>query len=379
MSGLKGRHTVLAAAVVVSLAVLSGCASTPTKTDWLQQLADRLRARGLDPVEIVEPLRLTDEMREFAVAAVAGVKEEEKRVVALVNRLIDPKALDLTYAWGYTGTAVEVFERGEANCLAFTNLFVSLARSVNLPVHYLLVRDSESFRKEGDLVVISDHVAVGYGSGPHRTVIDLSRDASADGRRVVPISDLTALALYFSNRGAETLQEGSPESALPWLEKAIRLDPEQSSTWVNYGVALRRADRFADAEVAYRQALELDPGSGSASNNLASLMRLEGRLDEARELEEVLAKGSGRNPYTYLALGDISLRGGRVDEAERLYRRAIYLDRAAAEGYAALGQLAVVVGDRDAARKLLRKAQKRDAEHPRARLLARALDGGGGP
>lgn len=355
---------------------LVGCASVPDPADWRTGLMPELRQRGLDPEAILAPLALDGDMEAFAAAAVEGVFDEPERVRALLRRLTDPDHLDLTYAWGYTGTTEEVFERRQANCLAFTNLFVSMARSVGLPVHYLLVRDNESFRKEGDLVVISDHVAVGYGTGPQRLVIDLSAEGAADSRKIVAISDLTALALYQSNRGAETLQEGDPETALRWLTTSLTLDAGQASTWVNFGVALRRAGRPDDAELAYRQALEIDPASTSALNNLASLLRMAQRDEEARELEETLARTPGRNPYTFLALGDLSMRNGRLDEAERLYRRAITLDRQSADGYAALGQLAMATGNRAVARRLLRKARKQDAENPRAVRLAQALGEG---
>ncbi|RMH18743.1 MAG: tetratricopeptide repeat protein [Acidobacteria bacterium] len=356
----------------LGLAAEAAAGKRPRRASDFDQL---LRERGLDPQAITRPLLLTDEMRAWARAAVEGQVTGEGRLRALIERLLDPDHLRLEYAWGYTGTAVEVFEQRRANCLAFTNLFVSMAREVGLSVYYLLVRDQESFRKEGDLVVISDHVAVGWGSAGSRLVVDFSLQPLGDYRRAERIDDLTALALYYSNRGAESLQEDDVAGALEWLKTAVLLDPEEASSWVNYGVALRRDGQLEAAEAAYRKALEIDPRAGSAASNLASLLRLSGREAEAIELEQLLARAGGRNPYTYLALGDISVRRGRFDEAGRLYRRAINLKRRDAEPWAALGQLALIRGDHDAARRLLKKARKRDAEHPRAVQLAQALAG----
>jgi Flp pilus assembly protein TadD len=76
-------------------------------------------------------------------------------------------------------------------------------------------------------------------------------------------------------------------------------------------------------------------------------------------------------------LGDISLASGRPEEAARLYRRAIGLNRQSAEAWAALGRAALAQGNRDAARRALRKARKRDQNPPRIALLERALAAGG--
>jgi tetratricopeptide (TPR) repeat protein len=333
---------------------------------------------GLDGEALIEPLVIDQPMRNFARAAVEkSGGQARQRQQALIDDLIDPEALHLTYQWGHTGTTAEVFTTGEANCLAFTNLFIGMARAVGLPVYYLLVRDGETFRKEDDLVIVSDHVAVGYGYGDSRMIIDLAAEPEADLRRLKPISDLTALALYYTNRGAEALRRDEIEDALEQLRTAVALDAEMASIWINYGVALRRNGQPRAAEDAYRRALDLDPRARSALVNLASLLRMEDRLQEAKGLEAILARSPGRNPFTYLALGDISLANGRPEEAARLYRRAIGLNRQSAEAWAALGRAALAQGNRDAARRALRKARKRDQNHPRIALLERALAAGG--
>ena len=340
------------------------------------RLLKQVAERGLDPETVTEPLRVDDAMRAFARQAMRRHGGEAKlRMQALLDHLTDPEQLELSYRWGHTGTTQEVFSTGEANCLAFTNLYVGMARSVGLPVYYILVHDGRSFRKEEDLVIVSDHVAVGYGLGPSRLIIDLAAEPEnrTDPRKLERISDLTALALFYTNRGAEALRRDEVDIALAQLRTAVALDDQRPAIWTNYGVALRRSGASRSAEEAYRKALELDPRATSAIANLASLLRLERRRDEAEALEAVLARRPGRNPFTYLALGDISLANGRAHEAARLYRRAVRLDKDHAEAWAALGQAELALGDPVAARRHLRKARKRDAEHPRTDRLARAL------
>lgn len=355
-----------------ALLALSACTSVgpdgPMDPALLQAA---LRERGVDPTKVVYPYALSDEMRAWAKDAVKGAVSTVERLNKLQASLLDPDQISVRYQWGYTGTAVEVFEQREANCLAFTNLFVGMARELGHEVYYLGVNDVESYRKEGDLVVVSDHIAVGFGSLRDRLVFDFSETPPDDYHNFTKLSDLTAISMFHSNRGAEALQAGLLEEALPWLWLSVRIDPELANAWVNLGVALRRQGDHRGAEEAYRRALEIDPRTYSAYQNLASLLRIERRLEEARAYEELLVTSPSRNPYTYITLGDISRIGGRAQEAEKLYRRAIRLNANDADAYAALGELAASHGDYRRARKMLRKAQRVEdsGEHPRVRQL----------
>ncbi|MEM9558197.1 MAG: tetratricopeptide repeat protein [Acidobacteriota bacterium] len=339
-------------------------------------LNEVLEERGLDPASVVLPYRVDESMVAWARERVPVKAPKEEQLEALAGALLDPGEMEVRYSWGVTGTATDVFHDRVANCLAFTNLFLGLSRELDLPVYFLAVENVEAFRREGDLVVVSDHVAVGYGDAVDRKIFDFS-DRPAETIRVVRrLADLTAIAMFHSNRGAESLQRGAVDDALDWLQVAVAIDPGLATAWVNYGVALRRAGQRDAAEAAYHEALSRDPRQASAYQNLASLLRSDGRDVEAEQFEQALARTPGRNPYTFLRLGDIHLRQGRLDEAERFYRRAASLTDADPEPYAALGQLAIAVGDLRQARRMLRKA--RDLEQPdrRTDALAAALSGG---
>ncbi len=375
-SGPKAKGRILA--VVAALAILgmavSATAKTKTKTKIqlnAEEITTVLRQRGLDPHDVTYPHGLTEEMRTWARRAIKRAYTDEERLNRLQENLLNPEQMSVEYQWGYTGTAREVFELRKANCLAFTNLFVGMARYLGLDVYYLGVDDIESYRKEGDLVVVSDHIAVGYGTMARRKIFDFSENPPDNYHMFRPLSDLTAIAMFHSNRGAEALQVGLVDVSIKWLEVAVRIDPELTNAWVNLGVARRRYGDLDGAEEAYRKALDIDPRTFSAYQNLASLLRLERRHHEALALEKLLATSPSRNPYTYLTLGDISLMGGRLDEAEKLYRRAIRLNRRDTEAYAALGHLAASTGDLRTARKMMKKAQKHEdtAEYPRLRRL----------
>ncbi len=363
------------AAAALAVVALGGCVAHDALSPG-DALRQELRGRGLDPEDIVLPFELTEEMRQWAHEMVPRALKGEDRLRYLRDALFDRDQMKLEYTWGYTGTAVDVFEQQQANCLAFTNLFLGMAREVGVEVFFLGVERVETYRKQGDLVVVSDHIAVGYGDVMTSTellIFDFSPFRNQGYRDVRRISDLSALAMFYSNRGAEALQEGQVDDAVNWLKTAVAIDPELTPAWVNLGVVLRRTGDLPGAEDAYKRALELDPRTHSAYQNLATLLRIQGRKVEAAGFIDALRRTPTRNPYSYLSLGDISLRGGRLDEARRFYRRAVHLSRDDAEIFAALGQLAVATGDLRMARKMLRKAQKIDGENSRARRLASLL------
>jgi Flp pilus assembly protein TadD len=356
----------------------AGCATVSEQGDR-SAIARTLHARGLDPAEVVIPYELDDEMKAWARQVVPEGTPFDKRLGMLLMALLGPQQLHLEYEANRTATAREVFDTRRANCLAFTSLFVGMAREVGVDAFYLDVEEVEDFDKEGDLVVVSGHVSAAYGVGRDLKVLDFSAaPRSGYKRRVRPISDLTAIALFHSNRGAEALRSGKEAEALDWLRKAVAIDPELSRAWINYGVALRRTGDAQGAETAYRKALEVDPSAVSAYQNLAALLTHQGKRREAGDLLALTAKTGNRNPYSYLALGDWSLSSGRFEEARRFYKRALRLYRDSAEPYAALGIVSLLSGDRNEAEKWLRKAVAIDQENGRVQQLSRRLGGGGG-
>src|SRR5436305_527389 len=268
-----------AALLLLSLS-LAGCASGGLHSLDRSDLARTVKSRGSDPSNAVLPDELTPEMKEWVHQRVPEGPPPEDRLQLLLKALLDPKGLNLTYEAHFTGTAAEAFARHHANCLAFTNLFVGMAREVGVPVFYLDVDDIQKFEKEGDLVVVSGHISAGYGSGRETRILDFSAAPVVSYRGIRQISDPTAIALYYSNRGGELLRAGKQQEALGWLRIAVALDPDLSRGWINLGVALRRNGDSTGAEAAYRKALELDPEAVSAYENLASVLRLRGRSQE---------------------------------------------------------------------------------------------------
>ena len=268
------RRFLINCAGIAAVLLAAGCASRkPYRPVGRPELEATIRSRGATPIHIVVPYRLNSEMRTWLDERVShGLMDPRDRLLDLSRALFDSGDLGVEYARGHTGTAREVFETRKANCLAFTHMFVGMARELDIPAYFLEVRNVENFKREGDLIVVSDHVAVGHGPSHDLTVIDFGVTDGSAVRKIRAIDDMRAIAMFYSNRGAEELRHGRYEEALQWLRSAVAIDPGYDSSWVNLGVALRRSGDLERAELAYRTALELDVHSSSAVQNLAALL-----------------------------------------------------------------------------------------------------------
>jgi tetratricopeptide (TPR) repeat protein len=363
------------AASVAAIAVLGSCSQHhQMRAVGRVEIESLLRSRGLEPTHVVVPYRLSADMKRWLAEHVPkSLPSNEDRIIYLSRSLFQSEQFKIDYVRGYTGTAMEVFETHQANCLAFTLLFIGMAREIGVPAYFLEVRDSENYRKEGDLIVVSDHVAVGYGPNHDLRIIDFGAREDTPYRRITLIDDYRAIAMFYSNRGAEELRSGRYGEALDWLRSAVAIDPEYAGSWVNLGVAHRRSGDIENAEISYRTALELDLHSTSALQNLAALLHFKGQEDEALDLLALADRADNRNPFTYLTLGDLHMRHGRMAEAGRFYRKALKRQGENAESLAAMGLWNLEQGDQKEARDLLKRAEGLDKEAPRVALLRRRL------
>lgn len=365
---------ILSAVTVVAAVAVGGCTGRHSLVLEGQALEDlKRRQQEQFGADVVVPYDISDEMRAWVRQRVPTNTPLQRRLDILVENLFDPDDFKLEYDAHATGTAREVFSSRRGNCLAFTSLFVGLAREIGVPVFYLDVEEVEEFERVGDLVVVSGHISAGFGTGKELKIYDFSPNPEKQFRPVRSISDRTAIALHYSNRGAELLRAGEEEEALRWLRTAVSLDPDHPRPWINLGVAERRNGDLNAADAAYRRALEMDASAASAYQNLATLLKLQGQREEADSLLGLTARLKGRNPYNYLALGDLSLGSRRFEEARRFYKRALHLERKGAEPFAAMGQLALAAGNADEALLWLKKARAIDQENPRVRYLASQL------
>ena len=250
-----------------------------------------------------------------------------------LSRLLSPTgARPIAEDLERTFTAGEVFRDRRANCVGYANLFVALSRELGVATYFALVEELPGgrarLRPNDGLAVREGHLAAAWGAAGDMLVFDLAGETDGRRLRARPIDDLTAIAVYYSNRGIETLLDGRAADAAAWLRTAAELEPlALPSTWINLGVALRRAGDFEAADAAYQRALELDPAAGAAYRNLAALLVLRGRGREAADLLATAAELARLDSLAALRLARERLLAGQLQEARGLYRRALEMSQ----------------------------------------------------
>ena len=188
----------------------------------------------------------------------------------------------------------------------------------------------------------------------------------AEGTNTDPASvSLTAIQ---SGMGAQTEQAMDWQPVADWL--TARLSQCQDSNTLNsLGIAWRdKAQRYDEAEQAYRRALVIGPKYTSAWVNLGNL--LSNNLQRYEEAEKAYRQAIEIDPkYTsaWVNLGNLlSNNLQRYEEAEKAYRQAIEIDPKRANDWDSLGCLQEELGQCENAMSSWEQALQIDSQYPHA-------------
>ncbi|WP_197467170.1 tetratricopeptide repeat protein [Collimonas arenae] len=143
--------------------------------------------------------------------------------------------------------------------------------------------------------------------------------------------------------GIIALQKGNLTEAEMLIRKALACR-EEAAFIGNLGSLLFEAGRQAEAESAFRRALELAPNFIEAHNNLGNLLNQAGRFNEA---EDSLRRALALNPDYMEAiynLGNFFHATARIAEAEAAFRRVLELQPDFAKAHNNLGNLFLQTG-----------------------------------
>jgi Flp pilus assembly protein TadD len=277
-------------------------------------------------------LGLDQPMRNFVSQAITGPKDSDSQVVRrLLRAMIRSGLLDLEYQEDLTLTAQEVFHSGGGNCLAFTNLFVAMAREAGLRVSYQQVVVPPSWSADENLLILNQHVNVlvhdtrRVGPTLDELVVDFNTPWFRGNYPQWPVSDSFAEALFYNNLAVDALRESDARRALIYFGKALRADPDVPAVWTNLGVLYQRNQLPDHAESAFRIALAKDANHKPAISNLAKLYAQRGLHELAAEYRERVRRHQERNPYFHFFKAEQAAVAGDFDAALALVDRAIRL------------------------------------------------------
>jgi len=355
----KRTRWIVAVLVAMVFSTPGLAAKRPPLAMSAEQRREALERAGLDPSTLVDPLAVDDELREMALN-VAGEGTARERLIRLQAHLFDPDRYVFDYETRRTLTAAEAYEARRGNCVSFTNLFIALGRSVDIPVHASVALTERSEEELDDLVILNSHLVATFPDRQRVLVFDFERRRKSVPFGYRAIDDAWLTAVYFNNVGVESLLAGDLDGARQSLETATTLAPRFVDPWTNLAVVYRRQGDTEAALDTHLLALLLEPNDPAVRDNL-------------NVIYSVLARERSANTGL-LGQADTELTEGRPTAALRLYRRAASENRQSAEPHVGAARALVVKGRVRGAIKALRRALELEPGHPEARRLLEGLE-----
>jgi tetratricopeptide (TPR) repeat protein len=154
-------------------------------------------------------------------------------------------------------------------------------------------------------------------------LVKLDRPAEAETalRRAIDLAP--TFAKPYEDLGFLLLKQNRAGEAVAVLERATHLDPKLENAWFSLAKALIALGRGADADRAFEKCFELSPERRLMA--IAAEHQKEGRLEEAERLYRRVLRQRPRNVDAMRLLAAIAVKANRYDEAEMLLDRAISL------------------------------------------------------
>jgi Tfp pilus assembly protein PilF len=140
------------------------------------------------------------------------------------------------------------------------------------------------------------------------------------------ISCLAALAAIGAIAAIAAVPPKNLNKAIEAQRRLVAEHPQDPGVYNDLGNLLLLVPKAADAEAAYRKAIELDPNKASALFNLGLLLQQRGELREAEDLYQRTIKADSNHAWAFYQLGTIQEARHQKSKAIDSYARAFALD-----------------------------------------------------
>jgi Tfp pilus assembly protein PilF len=330
--------------ILSGLLILMACATTPPShgTDTAEEAAP---IRPLPNTTLFGPsepaptpeslIALTPEQEQFFLDyfhgdTVRGLPAHHRIREFLTNRL---------EGFGYleeTLSASQAMTEHRGNCMSLAALTLALSNVVGVETRFQMVNTPPIFDRDDRLILSSNHVRSrvydpDYEPEPGQLVVQRPHviidyfpdDRGVSGKR---ISRQAFMAMLYRNLATEVMLEGDLDKAFTLTREALAQAPDHADSLNLLGVLHRRAGDTRKAEAYYEYAVQIHGDRVDILNNLANLLRHQGRIEEADRVESRLARLDDPNPFHWLELGEQAQQRGRPQQALKWYAEA--LDRA---------------------------------------------------
>jgi Tfp pilus assembly protein PilF len=175
----------------------------------------------------------------------------------------------------------------------------------------------------------------------------------------------------------EAMKAGNHADAITKFNEVLAKVPNCAECYYNIGVAQTRLQKPAEAEAAFKKAIELKPDSADAYTGLANLYNAQKKFDLAAEASANAAKfqtaaGGGGAEASYNQ-GVILFNAGKFAEAKALFESAVKADPNMGMAQYQLGMAALNLGQFADAVTALEAYLKVDPNGPKAAEVKQSL------
>lgn len=343
-------------------AVLSGCAHAPPAMSPAALFDDARFAAPSQPVAPGELFALNEGMRRFVRTELPALQRRHGAQLGLVKALESRAGLKLEYDAQLTRTAAQAFDARAGNCLSLVLMTATFAKELGIPVSYGSAQGDDVWSRSHGLLLRSGHVNLTLGMPAQRGrasaggtgyTIDFVPPEQASKLRTRSIDEETLVAMFMSNRAAESLQAGQTDDAYWFARAAVLNSPGHLDAYNTLGVVYLRAGHLAQAERVLAHVLRESPAHRPALANLSAVFDRTGRFTEAAALRLTLARLEPHAPYHYHDLGRAAMARGDAVGARDLFLRELARDGHHHESHFGLAQALLLLGDGSGARKHL--------------------------
>ena len=364
---------------------LAACATAPVQRP-APALVDALFQPPTVPVDASQVFAMTPAMLHYADTVLAPAMRYDSAEQALVDALYKAGQLKLEYDAELTRTAAGAFEARAGNCLSLVIMTGAFARHFDVPLRYQEVLSTDTWSRDGNLVLANRHVNLSLLRQSHVTqlttgggqdqelTVDFMPLPRGTRQRVRVISETTLTAMFMNNRAAELLAKGQLDDAYWWVRAAIQLMPQFTDSYNTLGVIYRQHGNLAEAEQILRYALQVEPESTLAMSNLVGVLHAAGQSAEATQLATTLSRLEPFPAFHFYDQGLAALKAGQYETARALLQRE--LNRAAyqPDAHFWIGIAYLHLGQHRQAQKHLAKAIENSTTYSTRAIYSAKLD-----
>ncbi len=232
-----------------------------------------------------------------------------------------------------------------------------------------------TFTKQGLIPLAIDANVSGFGRNPNMDVTLESYEAPVGG---VAVGEVEGRELF--EEGEALFEQEQYEAAIGKWEEFALVNMSFYQVYVNVGNAHKKLGNIAEAKVAYEKVLAQDPAESRSLANLAEILVLEGKSEEAIPLFERVIEQSPDDPAVFYNVAELYFQQRVADKAVDFYKRALQVDPSFLPAQKQIGFAYINIGEDDLAiaafEKFLEMAPADDPDVPMVQQVLDALRSG---